>query len=86
VQSNQTSKLELLEIDPLFDSEGWKYVTVAVDGVPASPFAFHKSVYDLYPDDDAFLAYLSRQGKAMIERGLIKGQEHLVQSPEPGVN
>lgn len=70
-------------MDPLFDDQGWRYVRVAVDGVPTIPFAFHKSVYDLYPTDAAFEAYLARQGRAMIERGLVKNR---VDEREPSVN
>lgn len=66
---------ELLELDPYFDENGWRGVRVAVDGVPAAPFQFHKSVYDQYPRDEEWLAYLHRQGRAMIERGLIQGRE-----------
>lgn len=71
----QGNKLELIELDPYFDANGWRSVRVAVDGVPAAPFQYHKSVYEQFPTDDAWLAYLCRQGKAMIERGLVQGAD-----------
>jgi hypothetical protein len=68
VQQHQQSSFELLSIDPLYDSEGWRYVEVAVDGVRALPFAFHKTVAVLFPTEDSLMSYLCRQAKAMIER------------------
>lgn len=70
---------ELLELDPFFDENGWRGVRVAVNGVPAAPFQFHKSVHDQFLTEDAWLGYLSRQGSSMIARGLIYGQER----PQP---
>jgi hypothetical protein len=55
-------------MDPLYDSEGWRYVEIAIDGIRALPFAFHKTVVSLFPTEDTLLAYLYRQAKAMIER------------------
>jgi hypothetical protein len=67
VQQNQCNKFELLSIDPMYDSEGWRYVEVAVDGQRALPFAFHKTVASSMSEDQ-LLAYLYRQGRMMIER------------------
>lgn len=67
-QQNQSTSFELLSIDPLYDSEGWRYVEVAVNGVRALPFAFHKTVASQFPTEDSLMAYLCRQAKTMIER------------------
>jgi hypothetical protein len=67
VQQSGTS-FELLSIDSLCDSEGWRYVEIAVDGQRALPFAFHKTVRDQFPTESEFLSYLCRQAKMMIER------------------
>ena len=79
-----TRGLEIVELDPSFDLNGWRGVRVAVDGVCAAPFQFHKSVYETLTTDDAWLAYLRRQGIAMIERGLVYGQER-PQPPQEGI-
>jgi hypothetical protein len=55
-------------MDSLCDSEGWRYVEIAVDGKRSLPFAFHKTVRDQFPTEEAFLSYLCRQAKMMIER------------------
>jgi hypothetical protein len=76
--------LELIDIDPFFDANGWRGVRVAVNGVPAAPFTFHKSVHEQFLTDAAWLAYLARQGAMMISRGLIYGAER-PQSPADGL-
>lgn len=75
MQGTHDCAFELLELDSLFDVNGWKSVCVAVNGIPAAPFQFHKTVYDQFKTDAAWLDYLARQGQAMIDRGLIYGQE-----------
>lgn len=60
-----TGKLEIMS----FDSEGeWYKVQVAVDGVPAVPFEFLKSVRDSMRSEEEFLNYLYRQGVTLREQ------------------
>lgn len=79
MQGTADCAFELIELDALFDANGWKSVRVAINGIPAAPFQFHRTVYDTFPTDAAWLDYLARQGQAMIDRGLIYGQER----PQP---
>lgn len=72
----QPETFELIELDPLFDENGWRGVRCALNGIPAAPFQYHKSVYDQFPKEQDWLAYLKRQTRAMIDRGLIQGREH----------
>lgn len=85
-QSSQQQQFELLSIDPLYDSEGWRYVEVAVNGVRALPFAFHKTVEDQFPNEDALMSYLFRQGKAMIERYGDARNSNIPVGGEPRIN
>jgi hypothetical protein len=68
VPSNQATKFELLELDPYWDENGWRIARVAIDGIPSIPFQFHKSVMEIHKSEDALMAYLCRQGAAIIER------------------
>lgn len=75
MRDNRDNRLELLDLDPYFDANGWRGVRVAVNGIPAAPFQFHKTVYNQFPTEAAWLAYIARQGQAMIDRGLIYGRD-----------
>lgn len=68
MQRNRAVRFELLELDPLYDENGWRGARVAIDGIPSVPFQFHKSAVELYGMDDELLAYLCRQGSAIIAR------------------
>lgn len=68
MQDVSSKKFELLELDPFFDENGWRGARVAVDGVPAIPFQFHKTALDNCKNDSDLMAYLCRQGQAMIDR------------------
>lgn len=41
---------------------------LAVDDVPSVPFFVHKSVREQFPKEEEFMAYLTRQAKAVIKR------------------
>lgn len=64
----RAKKFELLELDTWPDENGWLTARVAVDGIPSIPFQFHKSVREQFVSDDDLLAYLCRQGEAVIHR------------------
>lgn len=67
-QPARGKKFELLELDVWPDENGWLTARVAVDGIPSIPFQFHKSVREQYISDDELMAYLCRQGEAVILR------------------
>jgi hypothetical protein len=68
VKDFASRKFELLELDPFFDENGWRGARVAVDGVPSIPFQFHKTALDNCKTDEQLMAYLCRQGQAMIDQ------------------
>lgn len=68
MEPGRAKKFELLELDVWPDENGWRMARVAIDGVPSIPFQFHKSVQDQFRTDDELMAYLCRQGEAVIRR------------------
>lgn len=67
--------LEIVEMDPFFDSNGWRNVICAVDGVCAAPLAFHRTQYDALKTESDLHGFLAEQASTMIANGLLLHNE-----------
>lgn len=77
-----------LEILHLGTEGEWWLAQVAVDDQLAVPFSFHKTVREQMGTDLAFMDYLERQGKALLQAygDARQWPEHGFQEVEKGAN